>query len=102
MGCHDNHECLLPKSVYLWGYFLHTEDAQEIIWHQFKIVLGCKVVLIRSWSCWFEAKLSFHDVYICFHLIYKTFINILEYANEVISYTNTRQNDLSNCIIADI
>ena len=37
-----------------------------------------------------------------FHLIYKVFVNILEYANEVISYTTTRQKDMSNCIIDDI
>ena len=31
-----------------------------------------------------------YDVCLCFHLIYKALINILEYANEVISYTTTR------------
>ena len=33
---------------------------------------------------------SVHDVCSCFQLIYSGFIKILEYANEVISYTTTR------------
>ena len=54
-------------------------------------LLGCKVCQIRSRGRCFEAEISlFMMFFYDFHLIYKVFINILEYANEVISYTSTR------------
>ena len=58
------------------------------------LYLGYKVGQIRSCGSWFGAKIGLFMMFVCFHLIYKTFINILEYANEVISYTTTRWKDM--------
>ena len=54
------------------------------------LYLGYKVGQIRSCGSWFEAKISLFMIFVCFHFINKAFINILEYANEVILYTTTR------------
>ena len=55
--------------------------------HQFKIVLGCNVCQIRSRG---RNQFIYNVLFYDFHLIYKAFTNILEFAIKVISYTNTR------------
>ena len=60
--------------------FLYSGCPREQFGTNSKLSLGCKVCQIRSQGRWFED----------FYLIYKAFINILEYANELISYTTTR------------
>ena len=72
--------------------FSHLGGPSEQFGTNSKLSLGCKVGQIRSRGRWFEAEISLliYDVFYDFHLIFKAFINILEYANEVISYTTTR------------
>ena len=72
-------------------FYSHTEAHREQFCTNSKLSLECKVGHIRSRSRWFEAEISlFMMFFYDFHLIYKAFIYILEYANKVISYTTTR------------
>ena len=78
----------IAHSVYLWGFFFsHSGGPREQFGTNSKLSLGYKVGQIRSRGSWFEAEISLFVMFFFydFHLIYKVFINILEYANEVIS-----------------
>ena len=73
------------------GTFFAFMGSQEKVWHQLKIISWCKVGQIRSRGRWFKAEISlFMMLFMIFTLFIRTFISILEYANEVISYTTTR------------
>ena len=90
MGCHANHAFPLSPNRFIYGEFsfcIRWVPGNNLA----KLSLECKVGQIRSWCSWFEAEISLFMmfVYKCFHLIYKAFINSLEYTNEIISYTTT-------------
>ena len=73
------------------SFFAFRGGPREQFVTKSKLFLGCKVGQIRSRGRWFEAEISLSMmVFYDFHLICKAFINILEYANEVISFTTTR------------
>ena len=68
------------------GIYFCIQASQGNIWLEFKIVLGCMVGQIRRpWLVGLMPKSVFYDVCLYSHLIYKAFINISNYANEVIS-----------------
>ena len=80
---------LAHTSLFMGNSFSHSGGPREQFETNSKLSLGCKVGQIRSRRRWFEAEISlFMMFFYDFHLIYKAFI--LEYANQVITYTTTR------------
>ena len=92
-GCHGNHAISHSLNQFIYGdiLFAFALGPRKQFGTNSKLSLGCKVGQIRSRGRWFKAEISLFMMFSYdFHLIYKAFINILEYANEVISYTTTR------------
>ena len=81
---------IAQTEIFIGNLFSHSGVPRKKLAPIQNLYLGYKVGQIRSWGSWFEAEISLFMMFVCFHLIYKVFINILEYANEVISYTTTR------------
>ena len=76
----------LPKPVYYGEFYFRIQGVPGNNGTNSKLFLGCEVGQIRSRGKWIKAEISvFMMFFYDFHLIYKAFINILEYANEVIS-----------------
>ena len=85
------HFHIAQTGLFMGIFFSHSGDPRKQFGTNSKLSLGCKVGHIRSRGRWFKAEISlFMMFFYDFHLIYKAFINILEYAIEVISYTTTR------------
>ena len=94
---------IAQTGLFMGKFFSHSGGPRKQCSTNLKLSLGCKVGQIRPRGRWIEAEIClFMMILMIFTLhIHKDLINILEYANEVISYTTTRRNDLSNCIIDD-